>query len=403
MKSKLNKMFPILDQAIAAAFNFLFVMVTSFILPTKEFVFVNYIMLIISLIVNVHNAMVFQPFLKFFFNRNSSDNSKKLALKTLFIINLIAILIIAGASFYLNISFTLLIEAIIWLFILSFYEFNRRISMLRERWDLNFYIGLLLNVLTWPTMVYFDFESAAFTLLFILSIYLLVTIIFTVKNYNYFWRSLFLNKGYDRGHIFRENKEFYKFGIMLLGGSVAFWFISGGYLLYLGKFLTADETALLRVIQNMLSGILIVLTVLDNIILSGSGNAIFRKLNSIYSLTLVALFIVFYGALIYIVFSLFYDFGNILYVLSIWLLFYLIMSLAKIYMSFLKFNGESKSIFISQGIGAVIYFFIVTLMYFIGVKLNIINVSLVWIPTSLIILLISIKDLKRISSGGIYE
>jgi hypothetical protein len=72
-------------------------------------------------------------------------------------------------------------------------------------------------------------------------------------------------------------------------------------------------------------------------------------------------------------------------------------------MSFLKFNGESKSIFISQGIGAVIYFFIVTLMYFIGVKLNIINVSLVWIPTSLIILLISIKDLKRISSGGIYE
>ncbi|WP_017436820.1 hypothetical protein [Saccharococcus caldoxylosilyticus] len=397
MKSKLNKMFPILDQAIAAAFNFLFVMVTSFILPTKEFVFVNYIMLIVSLIVNVHNAMVFQPFLKFL------DNSGKIALKTLFIVNSIAILIIAGASFYLNISFTLLIEAIIWLFTLSFYEFNRRISMLRARWDLNFYIGLLLNVLTWPTMVYFGFKSAAVTLLFILSIYLLVTILFTVKNYNYLWRSLFLDKDYDRGHIFRESKEFYKFGIMLLGGSIAFWFISGGYLLYLGKFLTADETALLRVIQNMLSGILIVLTALDNIILSGSGNGIFKKLNSIHSLTLVALFIIFYGALIYMVFSLFYDFGNILCVLGIWLLFYLIMSLAKIYMSFLKFNGESKSVFISQGVGAVIYFFIVTLMYFIGIKLNIINVSLLWIPASLIILIISIRDLKRLSSGGIYE
>jgi O-antigen/teichoic acid export membrane protein len=406
MKSKLNKLFPILDQAISATFNFLFVMVTSFILPTKEFVFINYIMLIVLLIVNVHNAIVFQPFLKFFTKTKNTNSRKKFVLKTLFIINLIAIPIIAIISFYLNAPFVLIILAIVWLFILVLYEFNRRISMLRGRWDLNFYIGLLLNILTWPIIIYFSFGTSTVTLFFILSIYLLITIIFTIKNYNDFWIGV-LDKEYDKFNIFKENKEFYKFGFMLLGGAVSFWFISGGYLLYIGKFLTADEVALLRTIQNMLNGILIVLTALDNVILSGTANGILKKLSSIKSL--IALFIIFYGSLIYIVFNLFYDFGNILYVLSIWLLFYLIMSFAKIYMSLLKFNGESKSVFISQGIGSIIYLFTVTLMYFNGIKLNVINVSLLWIPISVIILLISLKDLKsiklqeKILNGGIYE
>jgi O-antigen/teichoic acid export membrane protein len=406
MKSKLNKLFPILDQAISATFNFLFVMVTSFILPTKEFVFINYIMLIVLLIVNVHNAIVFQPFLKFFTKTKNTNSRKKFVLKTLFIINLIAIPIIAIISFYLNAPFVLIILAIVWLFILVLYEFNRRISMLRGRWDLNFYIGLLLNILTWPIIIYFSFGTSTVTLFFILSIYLLITIIFTIKNYNDFWIGV-LDKEYDKFNIFKENKEFYKFGFMLLGGAVSFWFISGGYLLYIGKFLTADEVALLRTIQNMLNGILIVLTALDNVILSGTANGILKKLSSIKSL--IALFIIFYGSLIYIVFNLFYDFGNILYVLSIWLLFYLIMSFAKVYMSLLKFNGESKSVFISQGIGSIIYLFTVTLMYFNGIKLNVINVSLLWIPISVIILLISLKDLKsiklqeKILNGGIYE
>jgi hypothetical protein len=407
MKSKLNKLFPILDQAISATFNFLFVMVTSLILPTKEFVFINYIMLIVLLIVNVHNAIVFQPFLKFFSKIKNTNSSKKFALKTLFIINLIAIPIIVIICFYLNVPFVLFILAIVWLFILVLYEFNRRISMLRGRWDLNFYIGLLLNILTWPIIIYFSFGTSTVTLLFILSIYLLITIIFTIKNYNDFWIGLFSDKKYEKFNIFKENKEFYKFGFMLLGGAVSFWFISGGYLLYIGKFLAADEVALLRTIQNMLNGILIVLTALDNLILSGAGNGIFKKLSSIKSL--IALFIILYGSLTYILFNLFYDFENILFVLSIWLLFYLIMSFAKIYMSLLKFNGESKSVFISQGIGSIIYLFTVTLMYFNGIKLNVINVSLLWIPISVIILLISLKDLKsiklreKILNGGIYE
>lgn len=401
MKKKLENTFPFLDQGIAAAFNFLFVLVTSFILPTDEFVKINYIMLMVLLMLNVHNALVFQPFLKFF-SASSSENIKGISLNVLLKLNLASILIFAGTFYYLKISLSLFVGAVIWLFILSFYEFNRRISMLNGKWNNNFFIGLLLNLITWPAIYFFKFDSAKVTLLFIISAYFLVSIIFTLINFKYYWKKIFFAKPKGINDIKRDN-EFYKFGILLLGGSVAFWFISGGYLLYLGKFLLTNEIAFLRVLQNLFNGIWIILTALDNVILSGSGYEIFKKIKSVRFLAIVSIFTALYGTLVYLVFRFFYDFDNITSVLLIWILFYLILSFAKIYMSLLKFMGESKSVFISQGIGVAIYFIMVTIINGVGVELNIINVSFLWVPISLIILLICNKDLKRLNVGEKYE
>ncbi|WP_437829647.1 hypothetical protein ACQRXC_18100 [Niallia taxi] len=393
---KTQKLFVLGDQVFTALYNFIFVLTTSLILPTKEFVIINYMVLLVMFVVNVCNAIVFQPFMRQTNKKETiSKGLLKLVQKYLSITFLLSILIFLIFSKIYNVNYEVLILGYFWLLFLTIYELCKRINMVTNRWKFNFFSGLLLNCFTWG-IVYLLLprtnKEYLFISVIILGCILLANLI--MLKINIVNTKQITNTPY-------EKIEFKQDGKILLGGAISFWFISGGYLLFLSGILSVEEISNLRIIQNLFNGILILSTTLDNYILAGNGKEIHRN-QRMMRWGLIGIIII-YSVVVYFAAKIIYPENiSLVYLLPIWLVFYLILGLSRFLISLIKYFSVSRTVFTSQFLSAVTYIVLMMLWSFFF-NFNAYIVSILWLPSVFIILLINLQKMRYIDKQMIME
>jgi len=395
MKNQLTKIFPLADQIGVSAFNFLLVFIPSLVLGTTEFVKFSNIALFVLFIINASNAVVYQPYLRFF-RKEIWLNSliiKNICITLFMLLSIFLIFVLITKESY-NFSSKLAFYSAIWIILMFICELIKRYNMLVNKWNLNFYIIISINILTFLGILIFQPSKAENILLIIdFSLGIILIILFLVKN-TYF-KFLFLKKRSKNNVV--SSKEFWLFGKNLFGGATAFWFISGGYLLLIGHFLNDTEIGNIRVIQNFFSGSLIIINTLDNYLLAKNENfnVVFNKYKKLRFLILI--FLAFYSCCVAVAIHIFYPTNNIsLFLVTMFSLFYIILSNLRLINSISKTVGSSKDVFISQFLACLIYLICIVLISIAGFKVSSYSLIAIWVPGLLLGYVYSILNLKSI-------
>jgi hypothetical protein len=360
---KIFRLLPVFEQSMSALFNFLLIFLTSIYLVTSDFVVLNNIYLYIMLMVNIMNAIVYQPLMLNFRDTGRIYNGFiiKLVIGHLLLITLMFIIF----SYFQGVETPVLILAATLASLIVIYELFRRLTMLQNSWTVITCTGFMNNLVSWLILLSINEISITKVLIIISCSYLLTCFVLL----------FFLLRNYTKYNFTYKNKPVRSQGWFLLGGAVSFWFISGGYLLLLTTIITNEDTVFLRVIQNLLSGILIILTAFDNFILSSKNIPLTKSKYKLYML----LFIIFYGTIAYFIINTFYTFESVLFTLIIWLFFYYVLSLSKIDMSILKAKGITSIIFKSQFVASAVFALLLHIWHYCSYDLNPIYISATWL------------------------
>ena len=394
MNKKLSKLYPLADQIGVSAFNFLLVFIPSLVLDTSEFVKFSNIALFVLFIINAANAVVYQPYLRFFrtsplLNKNIQKN-----IYTSFMLLLTSFLILTFLlKQHFNFSWILITYSGAWIILMFVYELIKRYNMVTNKWNVNFHMVLVLNVLTFLGILLFQ-PSTAEQVLTIINCSLLILLASLLLINGRYFQFLYLRK--DSGTIVSP-KEFFLFGKNLLGGAIAFWFISGGYLLLIGHFINNSDIENTRIIQNFFSGSLIVINTLDNYLLTKTEKMgdIFNKYKRIRILLMV--FLLVYSCGVELAIQIFYPANNIqILLVLLFALFYIILSNLRLINSIAKTIGSSKDVFISQFTASAIYLISIFIINSIDLKISIYILIFLWIPSLFIGYLYSVLNLKTI-------
>ncbi|CAI9395041.1 hypothetical protein BACSP_00832 [Bacillus sp. T2.9-1] len=386
----LQKIYVIGDQVYTAAYNFLFVLITSLILKPDQFVEINYIFLLIMFVVNVCNALVFQPFMRQI-NKNKiiTKNIILFSVKYLVSIFLISMLLLFILMGIFDLTFSTLMLGFLWLILITFYEFTKRINMIKGNWKSNFNVGLTLNILTWGTVIYLQPNSSLKYLMICMIILFISCLVLFLSSKKSLFDKINVDNVVDVGEFFNNGK-------ILLGGAISFWFISGGYLLFLSSFLSVEEISALRIIQNLFNGVLILTTALDNYILSGNGRKIF-EMRRILVGALTA-FILLYSVIVFIISKVIYTTNyEVVYLLPIWLIFYIVLGISRFLVSMIKFFSVSKAVFTSQFYSMLTFIILFALWLFTSEHVNVYIVSIIWIPSISIFLIMNLVEMKKLN------
>ncbi|MGR6337093.1 hypothetical protein ACU5CE_04455 [Priestia megaterium] len=394
MNKKLSKLYPLADQIGVSAFNFLLVFIPSLVLDTSEFVKFSNIALFVLFIINAANAVVYQPYLRFFrtsplLNKNIQKN-----IYTSFMLLLTSFLILTFLlKQHFNFSWILITYSGAWIILMFVYELIKRYNMVTNKWNVNFHMVLVLNVLTFLGILLFQ-PSTAEQVLTIINCSLLILVASLLLINGRYFQFLYFRK--DSGTIVSP-KEFFLFGKNLLGGAIAFWFISGGYLLLIGHFINNSDIENTRIIQNFFSGSLIVINTLDNYLLAKTEKMgdIFNKYKRIRILLMV--FLLVYSCGVELAIQIFYPANNIeILLVLLFALFYIILSNLRLINSIAKTIGSSKDVFISQFTASSIYLISIFIINSIDLKISIYILIFLWIPSLFIGYLYSVLNLRTI-------
>ncbi len=376
--TRLNMLLPLLEQGVAALYNFLLIFVASLLLPVEQFVTFSYVWLYVLLILNAINALVFQPFMRMI---AAHDMRNARAIVRLSVISIIGINFLGGLlAFYLGPYYNETLPLIGWttvtLFAVAVYELGRRVWMLAGRWHFGVAFGVVLHVSTWTVVWIAKPVTPAGFMAPLVVIYGAVGLVSLALGLMKLLHDAPLEQRDDLVFL-----EYFRFGAPLLVGAVAFWFFSGGYLFFVGKILPTTDVAALRMIQNLFNGVLLLLVAIENYILSGGVRALLRRLGIVHSL--LASFVIVYGLLVYLVFTKVYPgIDAHAELVLIWTFTYLLLAFSRIWMSLLKWYGHAMKVGLSQINGTGVFLLLLFLCVGLGAPMNALLVSLLWFLTA---------------------
>ncbi|WP_461672888.1 hypothetical protein [Priestia megaterium] len=375
----MKKIFPFIDQINVAIFNFILVFIPSILMSSENLLQLNLMSLILGFCSTVSNALIYQPFLKSFNLDKKVSRALfiKINLKLFFYIIIpLSIFLFREYSYYSTSEILLILLLII---VINYYEFFKRINMIKNSWGTNILCGFVINI-SWILLiiVYKDYISAI--VFFEMIIILMATIFLLVIN------NKFIESKYEATSFSMRN--FNSFGIGLLGAGIAFWMISGGYLLVFKSLFTETQLNNLRLYHNFYSGFLIVFVVLDNYLLSGSGKKLVGKLNILLGISVLS--IIFYSALVYVIIRVIYSRQELILIL-LFSMMYIIIATIRIMNSKHKIENKSKEVMLSQVIPVSLYVtFILFYSKITGIQPLI--STLVWVICLLIGLIYLVKN-----------
>lgn len=383
----IRRLYPLGDQGFTALYNFLFVIISSVLLDSKNFIIINTVFLCIMFAINLQNALVLQPFMKESVNNKIKKASISYSIKYLVRLNLIFILFIGAYFIFTKINFMTFLLTIVWLFLLTFSEYIRRIVMVLNKWNYGFYFGLVNNLFSWIVILVVKPTTAiAYLNLIIICLFIMLIpylfVVLKLVKLNIISDILLVN-------IYKKG------GLILCGSAIAYWFITGGYLLLITHFIPLDQSSDLRKIQNMFNGIMLILTALDNFLLVGSGYIEDKKIKIMHLLLIVSNIV--YGVFVYIAINIIYP-GNVslLKLLPMWICFYLILSIGKLWISILKSIYITKAIFLSQFYATIVFILLLSLIKVFAINLNSYLITFIWIPSSLVILIVCLVEKNKV-------
>lgn len=386
---------PFLDQGASALFNFLFVLVASLLLGTEQFAHANYGFLAVVFVVNISNALILQPYLRIT-SKSQTANIKettKCAVALTLAVGAVAspLLYVVGQG--LGMPGGAISSAILVLYASMAYELGRRVNMLRGKWSLNLLYGIALCGLMLLAILAVRPDTASSLLTVVLVAYAILDLPILFFGFSYALRSSSASSAVETGsHMYRE---FLRFGTLLLGGAIAFWFISGGYLLVVAKLISTYDVAVLRMSQNLMNGLLLAFTALDNYILAGHARRLLEKSTFVYGF--LVLVVVLYSVFAYIVFASIYpSMRNAAYLIAIWAVVYLLITFTRLWVSILKWHGDARSVFVGQTSGAVLFLLLVGLAVFLGLRPGAAGVIVCWLLSSLVIFLLMFVSVRSV-------
>lgn len=386
---------PFLDQGAVALFNFLFVFTASLLLSAEEFAFANYGFLAVFFVVNVGNALVFQPYLRTI-TKGGFTSARGMTLYTILVSMVISavaspLLYVVGKN--LGMPDGAIYLTVLVLYMSMVYELGRRMNMLQGRWGFNVLYGISLSTLTLLALLIMRPDSASGMLTVVLGAY-------TVLGAPMF---LFGLVGALRSSVSPDKVEAtsdtywesLRFGVLLLGGAVSFWFISGGYLLMIAGMVSTNDVVALRVTQNFMNGILLIFAALDNRILAGQAYHLIQRPTSAYGY--LVLIVVLYSALAYIAFVLIYpSMRSFAYLIGIWMVVYLLTTFTRLWISIFKWYGNARSVVTVQAGGVFFFVLLVGLAALLGLQLSAVEVTLFWLLSSLVIYMLVLVSRRKI-------
>lgn len=393
------KVMPFLDQGATALFNFLFVFTTSLLLSAEEFAFANYGFLAILFVVNVGNALVFQPYLRTI-AKGGFASVRRMTLYAVLVSTVISV--IASPLLYVIGKNLGMPDGAIYLTVLILYasmayELGRRMNMLQGRWDLNLLYGMSLSLLMLLALLVVQPDKASDMLAMVLAAYTILGAPMLLLGLGKALRS---SVSADTVEVISDTYwESLRYGALLLGGAIAFWFISGGYLLIVAKFVPTYDIAVLRATQNLMNGVLLIFTALDNYVLSGQARRLVKQPASAYGflVSIVALYsILAYGAFVLIYPSM----RSFAYLIAIWAVVYLLTTFARLWISILKWHGDARSVLTGQVSGVAFFMLLVGLAALLDLQPGAAGVTLFWLLSSLVVFVVVLSNVRVALRNG---
>ncbi|SFI88517.1 Polysaccharide pyruvyl transferase family protein WcaK [Paenibacillus sp. UNC496MF] len=389
-KAILRKSSPFFDQIIIAAFNFLLLFCSSFLLNTKEFVLLSNFILFNMLLLNILNAGILQPFM------HKSRTTKDDWLVFSIIASVLLCFLFSGFVFLLKEHYGFSSKQIAILATLnlfsSLFELFRRRNMLLQKWYSNIVAGVTLVTLTAMISFFTGIHRFEGIIEGVTLSYIIVVVLLVIQNSKV---GVPLKIALNKEHV----RSFFTFGWWLLGSAIGFWFVSGGYLLWLSHIIHDSQTiAELRITQNLMSGIVILLTVVDNLQMTGSRNFVLQK-RMIFLGTPVV--IVAYGTAMSLFFYASYDqLRSSWNLIFLWTAVYICLAIIRIMTGYLKSQGKARPSFYSQ-VGVVLLFILITELASITQQgLNPFIIVVYWLVSYLIISAITMTVVFRLTRAN---
>jgi len=368
----LRNLLPLLEQGSAALFTFAINFIASLRMDAVPFVKFTTVWIASLLIVTLSNAVVFQPAMWAIMHQRNHAQHRVLFKAS----GLLALMLLLATGYYMWVMqhsdpttspynwLTISLIAMI-----SLFEFVRRLLMLSSKWLVSFAINLVMMVTVGLSFIGRpSLNQVWIHLILIYGVAILTALCFAHPMLR------------PRDEVERKPgllKDLLSFGTPLLGAGLSFWFITGGYLLLLNHALQPAQSASLRALQNLFSGIMVLLAAFDNWALAQPDRLTLKQARFIEKGLLGV--VIAWGLVLSVVAPrLFHKFSVSPFMVLFFTLSYAALSSARLWMSIAKQSGNSMLAMNSQTFACVSFLLLVGVQWYLKLALSATSITILW-------------------------